>query len=69
MSHLVQRWNCKRKSENLILGFSYLLDNFGGAYQGKVNYIFSDIQVLCERLDELDIEDLIEEDCNNGPVS
>jgi len=27
-----------------------------GYAKEKLNYIFSDIQVLCERLDELDIE-------------
>lgn len=46
--------------ENRFSNFSYLSLKLVGPTREKLNYIFSDIQVLCERLDELDIEAIME---------
>ena len=38
----------------------HLLFKFGGSSQGKLDYLFEALVILCERLEKLDIEAVID---------
>lgn len=68
MSRQTRTGNCrgeiKQKVRDFIItNFFHLLFCLVGHTREISNYIFRDLQLLCERLDELDIEAIITADC------